>query len=174
MNPLKKGSCFTTLNNGNLYFLSTTSPSYGSILATMGMTSGKYYWEITVTTATTEIGIALDSIDPETYFAIGTAGWCYNADGTKRTNNTDTSYGASFTTNDVIGVSFDGTTGSLTFYKNGVSQGVAFSGLASNTYFPAVADYTGGGTAGGYANFGQQPFTYALPSGFVALNTYNL
>ncbi len=34
------------------------------------------------------------------------------------------------------------TAGTLTFYKNGSSQGVAFSSLASNTYFPAVSDYS--------------------------------
>ena len=174
LNPLKAGPAFT-LSEGNLYALSTVSPySYGSVLSTIGMPSNKWYWEITIGTTQSGVGIALDSIDPTTYFSIGTAGWAYNFNGDKRTNNTDSSYGASYTTNDVIGVAFDADSGSLTFYKNNISQGVAFSGLAANTYFAAICDMTGGGTGGGYFNFGQRPFKYTPPTGFKKLNTFNL
>jgi hypothetical protein len=174
MNPLKAGPAFT-LSQGNLYALSAVSPySYGSVLSTIGMPSNKWYWEITIGATQSAVGIALDSIDPTTYFSIGTAGWAYNFDGSKRTNGTDSSYGASYTTNDVIGVAFDADSGSLTFYKNNTSQGVAFSGLAANTYFAAICDMTGGGTGGGYFNFGQRPFAYTPPAGYLKLNTFNL
>jgi len=87
--------------------------------------------------------------------------------------NTGTnSYGSSYTTGDVIGVALDLDANSVTFYKNNTSQGaVSFS---SGTYAPAVGDGSNGSQYTFNANFGQQPFVYTPPSGYVALNTYNL
>jgi hypothetical protein len=42
--------------------------------------------------------------------------------------------------------------------------------LASNTYFPAITN----NNSSFATNFGQRPFSYTPPTGFVALNTYNL
>ena len=72
----------------------------------------------------------------------------------------------------VIGVALDTTNGELTFYKNGTSQGVAYTLSTSNSYVIALA---GASTVPVLAvNFGQRPFSYTPPSGYVALNTYNL
>ena len=43
-------------------------------------------------------------------------------------------HGDSYTTGDAIGVAFDADNGILTFYKNGVSQGAAYTGLTSGPY----------------------------------------
>jgi hypothetical protein len=59
--------------------------------------------------------------------------------------------------------------GTITFYKNNVSQGVAFTGLSGLFAF-GVSVYQDQL----YSNFGQFPFTYTPPTGFVALNTFNL
>jgi hypothetical protein len=62
--------------------------------------------------------------------------------------------------------------GTLTFYKNGASQGQAFTGI-SGTYTFIQGIF--GGTTGAYSvNFGQRPFAYTAPSGFKALCTANL
>jgi hypothetical protein len=75
--------------------------------------------------------------------------------------------------NDVVGIALDMDAGTLTFYKNGVSQGQAYSGL-TGVYFPYVSD-VGGNITLAYANFGQRPFAYpTLPTGFLPLNTYNI
>jgi hypothetical protein len=59
----------------------------------------------------------------------------------------------------------------LEFFKNGVSQGVAFSDLKNDTWFFSAQ----GGSAVQIAmNFGQQPFKYAPPAGFKALCSKNL
>ena len=104
-------------------------------------------------------------------------------------NNTNTSYGASYTTNDIIGVAFDADSGTLTFYKNGVTQGTAFTGLTGDTYHPAVSDDSGGSACTWQMNFGNPPFTissgntdfsglgnfeYEVPSGYRALCTKNI
>jgi hypothetical protein len=69
----------------------------------------------------------------------------------------------------VIGTALDLDTGTITFYKNGVSQGVAYTGI-SGTFTPMVLLNTSSNSI----NFGQRPFAYTPPSGYVALNTYNL
>jgi hypothetical protein len=88
----------------------------------------------------------------------------------KFNNGTGTNYNslATYTTNDIIGISLNN--GVLTFYKNGVSQGTAFSGLTGSFFF-AGSPYNGDTVAW---NFGQRPFTYTPPTGFKSLNTYNL
>jgi hypothetical protein len=139
------------------------------------MSSGKWYFEVTagdanagiigVTPATFSTGGSI--VDP---FAIG---YGYITSGNKRILNVDTAYGATYTTNDVIGVAFDGDAGTLTFYKNGTSQGQATSGIT----VPVIpACYGGSGTLNNVftLNAGQRPFAYTPPTGFKALNTQNL
>jgi hypothetical protein len=81
------------------------------------------------------------------------------------------SYGSTFTNGDVIGVALDLDSGTLTCYKNNVSQGVLASGI-SGPFTPAFANYDNASTL--TVNFGQRPFTYTPPANHVALNTFNL
>lgn len=50
----------------------------------------------------------------------------------KTRNNSASAYGSAGDVNDVFGLVYDGAGGSITLYKNGVSLGVAFSGLAAD------------------------------------------
>jgi hypothetical protein len=174
LNPLAKGAA-CTLSNGNLD-LATTNNS-GNARATIGVASGKWYWECTLNTGTNTFltGIVTASYPVGIYVGSGADSWGYYSTGQKYTNNSGTSYGASYTNGDVIGVAFDADAGTLTFYKNGVSQGTAFTGLTSGPYFPASSDAgNGSNSTTSTFNFGQRPFAYAAPSGFKALNTQNL
>ena len=172
LNPLKMGAF--TLSNGNLDCVSTSS--YGLVLGTIGMSSGKWYFETTLngSGAANSIGIATDAVTITQYPGYDSLSWTYLADGRKINGGSRTSYGASFTTGDVIGVAFDADAGSLTFYKNGSSQGTAFTGLTSGPYFPVVGDDSSVSQAEQSLNFGQRPFAYTAPSGFKALCTTNL
>lgn len=177
LNPLKNYN--NTIADGNLTISSTSSSTTTIVLATIGMSSGKWYWEFTQTSFTVNntpmIGVAKDNVSMTAYVGSDANGWAYfGNNGQKFNNGTGTAYGASYTNNDVIGVAFDATAGTLVFYKNNVSQGTAFSGLTSGPYFPAFSD--GGSTTVMTANvnFGQRPFAYTPPTGYVALNTYNL
>jgi hypothetical protein len=167
LNPLDKQSSIT-LANGNLDV--TASGTWVSVRSTFGMTSGKWYWETTFNGFQIMIGIGTSAATLSNYIGADTNGWAYYFGGDKFTNSTPTAYGASYTTGDIIGIAFDADTGSLTFYKNGTSQGVAFTGLTSGPYFPAL----GLNNATPNINFGQRPFAYTAPSGFKALNTQNL
>jgi hypothetical protein len=173
LNPLNNT---TTLSNGNLQSVSTTD-NWLPVVGTFGMSSGKWYWEIVMTAQTDYIMIG---IVPPTYRAVAgtypgstsSGGYGYfnnNGNLYNGVSNSNAAYGATYTLNDVIGVALDMDAGTLTFYKNGVSQGTAVSGL-SGTFLPAFGNYR----VTGVANFGQRPFAYTAPSGFKALVTTNL
>ena len=49
-----------------------------------------------------------------------------------------------------------------------------WTGLTGTTWFPYMAGYGTTSPVTCYINFRQQGFTYTPPTGFVALNTYNL
>jgi hypothetical protein len=177
LNPLQTGSS-ATLSNGNLD-ISTTSTSWQPSISSIFQSSGKWYAEFTVTTSTANsihIGIVGPgfSVAAGNYIGVTATSYAYRADGgTKYNNASQASYGASYTTGDVIGVAMDLDAGTLVFYKNGTSQGTAYTGMTGEKAFAVSV----GGTSGTHAvtaNFGQRPFAYTAPSGFKALCTANL
>jgi hypothetical protein len=183
LNPLSKSPA-GTLSNGNLLCSYAPASNNSTQMATMGVSSGKWYWEKLITSSSTTpcqaISGVASSADTNNYtnylgFA-AQGGWGYfGADGTSRLNGAGSAaYGASYTTGDTIGFAFDRDAGTLTCYKNNVSQGILVSGLTSGTYYPAISDGSGSGTLGIAINFGQQPFTYTAPTGFLPLNTFNI
>jgi hypothetical protein len=171
MNPLQK-STGVTASGGNLNLSTGGGSVPAKILSTIGMSSGKYYCEMTLLSGSGNYGLATanTSLGGTTYLGDDASSWCYATDGNKYTSGSGAAYGATYTTNDVIGIAFDADAGTLTFYKNNTSQGTAFTGLTSGPYFFAQ----GASPSTAAVNFGQRPFTYTAPSGFVALNTYNL
>jgi hypothetical protein len=156
--------------------------------------AGKYYAEFRLSrmdASAATIGIGPTQPNRTTYGGFTPDEYIYSSSGVKRNNNSAVSYGASYTVNDIIGVAVDIDAGSIAFYKNGASQGVAYTGL----------DYTdkcfivgmGGTNVDFIANLGQDSsfagavtrqgnvdanglgdFYYAPPSGYLALCTANL
>ena len=168
LNPLDTGM---SISGGNLNSSSSSTNTINR--STIGVSSGKWYWEVTQLSANEIlVGIANASASLTAYLGSNANGWSYNsANGSKYNNGSGVAYGATYTTNDVIGVALDMDAGTLTFYKNNTTQGQAYSGL-TGTIFPSIS---AGTTSTSLAvNFGQRPFAYTPPSGFVALNTFNL
>ena len=167
------GNCSST--DGNLIGSITVSSGGIAAYSTIGMSSGKWYWEVTPTVSSAYmIGIGKAGIstgtnpfDWQTAFGFG----YFSNNGNRYNNSLNTAYGASYTTNDVIGVALDMDAGTLAFYKNGTSQGTAFTGL-SGTYYAMLQNPGATGTMA--FNFGQRSFASTAPSGFKALCTQNL
>jgi hypothetical protein len=158
--------------NGNLDgTVNGGEPNY--ILGTISVSSGKWYWEWVPTANLVYSMAGITKADSSTIGWQTANSWAYYYNGSKYTNNTSTSYGATFALNDVIGVALDMDAGTVTFYKNGVSQGTAFSSL-TGPMVPYFGSAGAGANAGFTANFGQRPFAYTAPSGFKALCTTNL
>jgi hypothetical protein len=184
-NPLNKNSALT-LANGNLDTSNSPGGSDGLVLGTIGAATGKYYWEVTVTSVGTGrpiIGVVptaagLVEVGSGNANSVG-----YRNTGIKRINGSDTSYGNSYTTGDVIGVALDLDNGAIYFSKNNTWQnsGVPTSGAsktgAAHTWTggsvemtPGISEYAGNCST----NWGARAFAYTAPSGFKALNTANL
>ena len=167
LNPL--ASWRSTISNGNLEWYSATT--YGQTQSTIAVSSGKWYYEATITTASMLLGIkSVAAPVPGTAWEGNRA--YYSTDGRKFEDGTATTYGSPYVSGDIIGVALDMDVGELTFYKNGVSQGVAFVGITE----PQLLGYCGsnGNPARASFNFGQRPFAYPAPSGFKSLCTTNL
>jgi len=179
LNPLASGTN-TTLANGSLDFSCGTA-QFSTSVATLGLKGGKWYWEVTANSNGIAVGIMSSNANlaPSALNLAGPGesvnGWHYQYNANRITNNTAVSYGATFSTSDVIGVALDLDAGTIVFYKNGTSQGTAYSGLSTLlSYFPAVGDGSSGISTSCSCNFGQRPFAYTAPSGFKALCTQNL
>jgi hypothetical protein len=172
-NPLDISGNGGTLTNGNLDF--SGGGSWKSSAGTIGINSGKYYWEITLLSLGTNDGsFGIAKVLPSgaaAYIGYNSQSWGYSLNsGNKVNNQVQTAYGSALTIGSVLGIAFDCDNGTLTFYKNGISQGTAFTGLTSGIYYPATSSIS----AVVSSNFGQRPFAYAAPSGFKALCDTNI
>jgi len=178
-NPLKMGSSDTSMSEGNLFWRTTSNGPDKCTYSTLGMNSGKWYWENEVVEATaTAIGIANVYSNQDLGPANAHNWMYYSATGQVYLDGSASSYGATFNTNGtIIGVAFDRDNLTLEFYKNGVSQGklTKISGLIdTETYYAMCGDSGGASQSQVRVNFGQKPFKFPPPDGFQSLNTANL
>jgi len=167
LNPLIPVST-TTAINGNLG-MSGYNPA-GSMFGTVGVSSGKWYFEM-VAYADAMSGISGTSNGGAFPGAASNAYTWDSNNATKISNSTGASYGSATSNGDIVGVAFDLDSGSIVFYKNGVSQGTAYTFTPSGIYFPA---FRNGSSTNTSVNFGQRPFAYTPPTGYLKLNTFNL
>jgi hypothetical protein len=142
-----------------------------SARATIGKTTGKWYWEVKVdkvpSTNTPSIGVVSGSVDVSQLISTGsnTGTRSYSGqDGKKYPDGVF--YGETYTVNDVISVLLDMDNGTLEFWKNGVSQGVSHTDILSlGEVFAFVNNGSGNSDTAIYtANFGLTAFVYSLPS----------
>ena len=200
LSPIDKGSM--TLSEGNLKGTSGSSSVWQTSKATMGVKSGKWYWEVRAGGTTYNlhgtVGLAqtlntTTSIHPgvpsDGYGWYGTNGAIYHNGGQIATEST-------YTTGDIISfaLDLDDSGGILTAYKNGVSEGnltTTYKTADTDDFiFPAVGllvsdtciinfgqdgTFAGNVTAGGNSDGnGIGNFKYSVPSGYLALCTKNL
>lgn len=170
-NPSDKGGGVILSNNNLTVSLSTTPTDGGSVRSTIGKSSGKWYWEVTVNGSSPYSlpGIATSSATVSSgtaYVSSATGYGYYTSNGSKYNNNTLAGYSVSASVNDVIGVALDMDAGTLAFYKNGIGLGTAFTGL-SGTFYAAEGNWTLNSQIS-TANFGATVFSYSVPSGYNA------
>ena len=193
LNPLWKGAN-TTISNGNLYATNSTN-AFNDAISTMPIISnGKSYWEITLSSLSDAyritFGLCTPTFGPNGDPTTGNpgCGWQQNSSNTTGNfyvNNASVySVANANSVNDVFMFAYDDSTGRIYVGKNGAwfnsgnpAAGTGYVGTLTtgNTYLPIVNLNTSTGTNAVYFNFGAgSGFSYSAPSGFVALNTYNL
>jgi hypothetical protein len=167
-----------TLAGANLNFTQTTNAS--SIFGTMGVSSGKWYWEVicydgvmagvadTQRSSGTYPGNFANSCGWNTYYTLNST----NTYASGTFSKAGTISGSAGTNGQVIGVALDMDAGTIVYYINGSVQNsgnAVFTGI-TGTVFPLFR----GSTTTSSVNFGQRPFSYTPPTGYVRLNTFNL
>mgnify|MGYP003676409706 CR=1 FL=1 len=192
-NPLQPAGS-NTFTNGNLTVTTATSGGHGPISTFAIPKSGKWYWEVKIDTTSGNISdnlrIGMEVFDINNLTNPGLGDIRYISNATKNVDGSNSSYGASYgSNNDIIGVAVDSDGNSVEFFKNGSSQGSISYTQNSNDYFAVTAEASGSVTATYSFNFGSPPFAissgntdgdgygnfeYAVPSGYYALNTKNL
>jgi hypothetical protein len=167
--------------------------NYGIALTTQAATSGKWYAEfkIIATGGTVEVGVANPTQTSNTTAANYRT---YMQTGQKETDGTTrSSYGNTYTANDIISVAMDLDNGNIYFYKNGTIENsgtAAFTDLVSAMPISGWCFYAFGfNDAQVQLNTGNAPFSissgnsdgaghgnfeYSVPSGYFALCTKNL
>jgi hypothetical protein len=152
MNPLDNYWQNSTFTNGNNTFVTVASnENYNtSTLAMPSNDAGKYYCEVKIDSASayTVLGIAGKLTTSATSnFKNHSDGYAYDG-GTGNIINNDigSSYGDTYTTNDIIGIAVDTDNNKLYFSKNGVWQnsGVPTSGATGTGAISITTDTTNG------------------------------
>ena len=141
-------------------------------VCTYGVSRGKWYWEGEIGFGIGGSGfIGITSISDITGTPLTVQ---YNTNGTRTVNGVTTAYGLAYGTpsfpSDVIGVALNMDAGTIEFFRNGVSQGIAASGL-SGTYYPFANKANATALGNVRMQFGSRPFTYTPPLGFDPLST---
>jgi len=199
MNSLYKLSN-VTFSEGNLQH--TNAGNWQPGLSTIGVSSGKWYFESKFTAVTggsnnAFIGISLDT-EADGLTLVGNSANSYGYENTgQKKNSSSASYGDSWTVGDIVSCYVDLDNGAIYFGKNGTVQAsgdptsgstktnAAYTFTTGGTYLLGVSDYYGTQQI----NYGSPPFSissgnadangfgnfeYAVPSGYFALNTKNL
>ena len=194
MNPLDQNGGMT-FSDGNLS-VASTSASWRSTRGTFGVTQGKWYYEVKpVNTSGSLLDMIIGWGDFEiaipSEFSSSSPALTYTAgSGNKQLDGVNSSYGATYNVNDIIGVAFDADNLTVEYFKNGTSQGSISTGWSSGiTWTPIISLYGRYNNTKASFNFGSPPysissgnsdangygnFEYSVPSGYYALNTKNL
>lgn len=154
-----------TLSNGNLTATASNVDVYAT-RSTIGKSSGKWYIELFISAAitnSTSYGVKTSSEGTTVLVGSSATGYGYNDAGQKKNNGVDAAYGTAPANGVTIGIALDMDAGQITFYRNNVSQGVAFTGLSGTFYFAFSSAF---GANAVVANFGATPMTYSAPAGF--------
>jgi hypothetical protein len=174
-NPLENYYQSATLSNGNTT-IQTGNSQYSPSSSTLGVSSGKWYWEVEYDALSGGSDVAyvgvLSQFATNSTTSLGTNAndYGYYVNGNYYNNNTGTAYGATYTTGDIIGVALDLDNNKLYFSKNGTFQNsgdptsgatgtgaISITDPASTTngaYFPSICDGSSSANATFKTNFG--------------------
>jgi len=168
-NPLENYYPDSTFSQGNNTLVTGASPRYAPNMATMGLTSGKWYWETKSTS-----GVASEIQGIRSSFSTGTSNYVgenvndygYFTSGTVISGGVSSAYGSTYALNDIIGtyVDLDGLkiywaiNGTIQNSGTGVSITAAAASTVKGAYFPAWSDWSSAQTYTYHMNFGNGCF----------------
>ena len=202
LNPVLASSS-SGLTNGNTTY-TNSSATYGTRLSTIATSIGKWYFEakvVQMTDSFSMFGIQdITQFSASSFPSATSRGYAYRSDGLKGNNNTNSSFGNTYTTGDIIMIALDLDNNYIYAGKNGTWQnsgvptsgssgtGAMFSVTSGYDYCFAVENTDNTTDPIIDANFGNPQysansytdgagygnFSYSVPSGYYSLCTKNL
>jgi len=202
LNPLyKQGS--PTFSEGNCKVVLPAGDGSQGVAGGIAPANGKWYWEVKQGSATNSSILVREASDKEddlSYYQGNFAAYVFNNGNQNITGNTNSTYGPSYSSGDIIMVAMDMDNDRVYFGKNGswidgegnadeanINDFVPLNGV--NNGLGAFANANGSATATAEFNWGNPSFSissgnsdangygnfeYAVPSGYYALCTKNL
>lgn len=179
LNPSDKGSNIT-LSNGDLS-AENSSAGWNSVRATIGLTTGKWYWEITTYSGSSDGNSGLYGIMDDGALVSSYAGASNKGAGVQAGANYDwllASVTGNFSgavgslgSSTILGFAMDVDAGKVWISKNGTwvngdPTGAHVWGIGADTWYPTISCNNTGAVS--TANFGATAFAYSVPSGFNA------
>lgn len=162
-NPADKDAD-ATLSGGNL---TSAHSAAGAVRATVGKTTGKWYWEAKWTAGSNAaIGVGDSDTSLATYLGSTIDGIGYHSGGAGQIIRYGSIQAAvtPYVLNDVIGIALDCGASTVTFYRNNVIQYTySYSGVLVGAIYPMAS---GVNTGTHQSNFGATALTYSPPSGY--------
>lgn len=151
------------------------------VRATIGVSSGKYYWEFILqsSSAACIVGLANSSYSLTSYLGVNTNSWGVQLNnGNKITNNSGSAYGSAFSQYDRGMIALNMDDGEWFMGRNGTwfnsgdpaaGTNPANTGL-TGTLFPAFSDAGGQNSIEVFVLFASALWTYTAPTGFIELS----
>jgi hypothetical protein len=173
LNPLDFANSNLVASNANLTCTNNGGTGNAQIRASIALpSSGKFYWETKNTGSANNFSMGLTTLTAS-LSTEGAGDILYNENGVINNNGTTTSGYATLALGDIVGVTVDVDANKIYWYKNNtlVNSGGTTINISA-PFSPMFGFYTSGNAQS--VTFGQRPFSYTPPTGFVALNTYNL
>jgi len=183
LNPLDAYYAGATFSEGNCKVVYGASGVYPDIMPTMGVSTGKWYWEYKWPNAGASNQSGINDASPTAAAGTpsgggrGTYGVAYMSTGQTRANDSVASYGDAIVENHIIGTYLDLDNNKLYWALNGVIQnsgtGFSITAAASTTsgiYFPTIGNEAEESRTH-EANFGGCP-SFTISSGNADANGY--
>ncbi len=126
--------------------ISSNTNAWKSVRGTIGKSSGKWYWEVQNNTTSNKYwvrGIGKDTATLSNRVGIDSNWFGWYNDGVsslRYTNDAPANYWSLANSGDIIGFALDMDAGTLTAYKNWISQWIMYNGLVW-TYYPMFSVY---------------------------------
>jgi len=179
-----------TISDGNLKYSGSTGGDYQR-RGTLGASSGKWYFEVKVTSYSGDFYIGISETSNTNYDGVSVGNTTnqysvYSSSGGTYCSKVSSGFTATnlpkAVNGDIVQIAMDLDNNKFWF---GINNTWADSGnpstganslftVADGTYTPAMTLSGAGVSTTLEANFGQRPFKYTPPTGYKKLNTYNL
>ena len=172
INPLiyRYSTANSTFSNGNLTITGlNTGVSYFQLASiAIPSSSSKFYWENTL--GTTSLGVYVGITQYSNFQSGNWDAWYDTINGVVYKGASSFASVSTAASGDIVGIAYDSTANTCAFYKNNTLL-TTVTGITAAEQVPLMCTRQASVIN---LNFGQQPFAYTPPSGFVTLNTRNL